>query len=224
MHRKAVPQLIWRLVDTDHLNTPRVITNQAAQVVWRWDQTDPFGGNSPDENPSGLGAFTCNLRLPGQYFDKETNLHYNYFRDYDPGIGRYVQADPLGITTTKFPTATTAGLNHIYSYVGSNPIGLIDLFGLAAVGCTEGVGCYPTEVPPTDRIPPKAPAPGAPGKPGPKVLGEECVKQPVLEACIECCQFRNRFNPPVITLCITKFCTDPRGITQLRVPTVCPTS
>src|SRR4030095_7761996 len=71
-------------VHTDHLNTPRLITNQTGQAVWRWDNTEPFGNNVPNENPSGLGNFTCNLRYPGQYFDKETNLHYNYFRDYDP--------------------------------------------------------------------------------------------------------------------------------------------
>ena len=58
--------------------------------MWRWDQQEPFGVNVPDENPSGLGAFNLPLRLPGQYFDKETNLHYNYHRDYDPQIGRYI--------------------------------------------------------------------------------------------------------------------------------------
>lgn len=62
--------------------------------------------------------------------DKETNLHYNYFRDYDPGIGRYVQADPLGIVTTTSPTATT-GLNQLYAYVSSNPLGFVDPLGLA---------------------------------------------------------------------------------------------
>jgi len=65
--------------------------------VWRWDQQEPFGVNVADENPSGLGAFEFPLRFPGQYFDKETNLHYNYFRDYDSGIGRYVQSDPIGL-------------------------------------------------------------------------------------------------------------------------------
>ena len=81
----------------DHLNTPRTITNQAQQVVWKWDNVDAFGNNAPNQNPSGLGNFTCNLRLPGQYFDSETNLHYNYFRDFDPAIGRYVQSDPIGL-------------------------------------------------------------------------------------------------------------------------------
>jgi RHS repeat-associated protein len=109
-------------IHTDHLNTPRVITNQAAQVVWRWDHAEPFGSNPPNENPSGLGAFTCNLRLPGQYFDRETNTHYNYFRDYDPGIGRFPQSDPIGL----------AGGINTYSYVGSNPLSRTDPLGLFA--------------------------------------------------------------------------------------------
>ena len=67
--------------------------------------------------------------LPGQYFDQETNTHYNYFRDYDPAIGRYVQADPLGTLTTSVRTSTTQ-LNHLYAYVNSNPLGLTDPDGL----------------------------------------------------------------------------------------------
>jgi RHS repeat-associated protein len=97
-----------------------VITNQTGQAVWRYDNNDPFGGNVPDENPAGLGIFTCNLRFPGQYFDQETNTHYNYFRDYDPTIGRYVQSDPIGLR---------GGLN-TYLYVEANPIGDIDVDGL----------------------------------------------------------------------------------------------
>jgi len=64
--------------------------------VWRWDQQEPFGVNLPDENPSGLGTFDLPLRLPGQYYDQETNLHYNYFRDYDPSLGRCGERDPVG--------------------------------------------------------------------------------------------------------------------------------
>ena len=107
-------------IHPDQLNTPRVITNEAQQVVWRWDNDDAFGGNMANENPSGLGAFTFNLRFPGQYFDKETNLHYNYFRDYSPEIGRYVQSDPIGLT---------GGIN-TYSYVENNPLNEYDSDGL----------------------------------------------------------------------------------------------
>jgi RHS repeat-associated protein len=89
--------------------------------VWRWDQGEPFGNNPADENPSGLGAFDLPLRLPGQRYDKETGLHYNYFRDYDPSIGRYGESDPIGLV---------GGLN-TYAYVGGNPLSRIDRFGLA---------------------------------------------------------------------------------------------
>ena len=114
----AVAQMFF--IHPDHLNTPRLITNQAAQVVWRWDQTDPFGGNPPDENPSGVGVFSFNLRFPGQYHDRETNLVYNYFRDYDPAIGRYIQSDPIGLD---------GGLN-TYAYVLGNPLSFSDVNGL----------------------------------------------------------------------------------------------
>jgi RHS repeat-associated protein len=107
-------------VHTDHLNTPRVITNTAGRAVWRWDNLDPFGANAPDENPSGLGTFTCNLRFPGQYFDREKNLHYNYFRDYDPTVGRYVESDPIGLR---------GGFN-TYMYVEANSLIHSDPTGL----------------------------------------------------------------------------------------------
>jgi len=80
-----------------------------------------------DENPSGLGAFDLPLRLPGQYFDKETNTHYNMRRDYDPAIGRYIQSDPIGLR---------GGLN-TYLYVGGDPLRHIDPLGLRAL-CPPG--------------------------------------------------------------------------------------
>ena len=107
-------------IHTDHLNTPRLITNTVGLPVWRWDNNDPYGNNAPNENPSGAGNFTCNLRLPGQYFDAELNTHYNYFRDYDPSTGRYVQSDPIGLF---------GGVN-TYAYVGGNPLSHVDPQGL----------------------------------------------------------------------------------------------
>lgn len=68
---------------------------------------------------------TCCARFPGQYFDAETGLHYNYFRDYDPATGRYVQPDPIGMR---------GGLNP-YAYVSGNPILLFDKFGLLSCSC-----------------------------------------------------------------------------------------
>lgn len=108
-------------VHVDHLNTPRFITRSPdGKVAWRWDSTDPFGMMPPNDNLADLGMFTMNLRMPGQYFDKNTNLFYNYFRDYDPQLGSYVQSDPIGLE---------AGTN-TYSYVSGNSVTGTDPLGL----------------------------------------------------------------------------------------------
>ena len=99
-------------IHTDHLGTPRAATMPNGDVVWNWISS-PFGDTKANEDVDGDGnTFTLNLRFPGQYFDEETELHYNYFRDYDPGTGRYVQSDPIGLN---------GGLN-TYAYVGGNPL------------------------------------------------------------------------------------------------------
>ena len=106
-------------IHTDQLNTPRAITDGSGNLVWQWD-SDPFGKDAPNELPAGQPAFTFNQRFPGQQFDRESNLHYNYFRDYDPALGRYVQSDPIGLK---------GGIN-TYGYVNGNPIVAIDFYGL----------------------------------------------------------------------------------------------
>ena len=110
-------------IHVDHLNTPRFITNLAGATVWRWDQFEPFGVTPPNDNPIGIGSFDFPLRYPGQYYDKETNLHYNMARDYDPATGRYVQSDPIGLR---------GGVN-TYAYVGGNPNSFVDPRGLAGM-------------------------------------------------------------------------------------------
>ncbi len=105
----------------DQIDTPRVITDTNNLMVWRWDQTDPFGATLPDENPASLGAFTYNLRFPGQIYDQETGKHYNANRDYDPAGGRYIQSDPIGLNGGQWST---------YSYVGGQPTRYTDPKGL----------------------------------------------------------------------------------------------
>jgi RHS repeat-associated protein len=108
----------------DHLGTPSRVTDENQSVVWAWDSI-PFGSTQPDENPDGdSNRFVLNLRFPGQYYDSETGLHYNFFRTYDPEIGRYLESDPIGLQ---------GGLN-TYGYAGQNPLKLFDPFGLAVTG------------------------------------------------------------------------------------------
>jgi RHS repeat-associated protein len=114
------PYLYW-YIHSDHLNTPRMIENPTTtDIVWRWDSV-PFGETAPDEDPDGdMVLFTMPLRMPGQSYDAETGLHYNYFRDYEPRTGQYVQSDPIGIV---------AGPS-TYAYVRGNPVAWLDALGL----------------------------------------------------------------------------------------------
>jgi len=66
-------------------------------------------------------AYVFDLRFPGQYFDRETSTHYNYYREYDPGIGRYIETDPLGLRRVS-----------PYPYAKANPLRFEDRFGLEA--------------------------------------------------------------------------------------------
>ena len=88
-------------------------------MVWLW-QEKPFGDGYVNQDPDNDGvAFEYNLRFPGQYFDTETGLYYNYHRYYDPQTGRYITSDPIGLD---------GGLN-TYGYAGGNPLGRIDPTG-----------------------------------------------------------------------------------------------
>lgn len=107
-------------VHTDHLNTPRKVTRpDDGTLMWRWHPA-PFGDTLPNENPQAAGAFRYNLRFPGQYYDAESGLNYNYYRDYDPAVGRYIESDPIGLD---------GGIN-TYAYVDADPVGRIDPMGL----------------------------------------------------------------------------------------------
>ena len=125
LKRNASSQVTVDYVYADQIDTPRVIVRSTDnKIVWRWDQADPFGMAGPLENPAGLGAYVYNPRFPGQVYDKESGLHYNYHRDYDPQTGRYIQSDPIGLD---------GGIN-TYAYVGSDPLSYVDPEGLSRGG------------------------------------------------------------------------------------------
>ena len=73
----------------DHLGTPQALTDANGNVVWKADYR-PFG-----EAEVVIGDVGNEIRFPGQYFDAESGLHYNWHRYYDPSNGRYLTTDPL---------------------------------------------------------------------------------------------------------------------------------
>ena len=102
-------------VHSDHLGTPQVMSDSGKAIVWQADYM-PFGDlYQPSENITLL-----NFRFPGQYKDL-LNLYQNGFRDYNPKVGRYMEADPI---------CQMSDLN-LYTYVGNNPVRFTDQFGLA---------------------------------------------------------------------------------------------
>ncbi|UYC10504.1 RHS repeat-associated core domain-containing protein [Xanthomonas sp. CFBP 8445] len=114
-----------RYVQPDHLGTPRAVIDPVRDVaIWRWDlKGEVFGTTAPDQDPDKDGtSFVFNLRFPGQRYDAASGLNQNYYRDYEPGTGRYAQSDPVGI-----PASIST-----FSYVDSNPVGASDIFGLQA--------------------------------------------------------------------------------------------
>jgi RHS repeat-associated protein len=129
------PSFVWtnthQYAYADHLDTVRAITRPSDnRMRWRSDAADPFYVAAPNNNPQTLGALTYHPRFPGQVYDQESNLLYNWHRDYDPKIGRYVQSDPIGLA---------GGLN-TYGYVGGNPLFAIDPEGLQFFDMTTIAG------------------------------------------------------------------------------------
>lgn len=98
----------------DHLGTPQKMTDGSGAVVWSATYS-VFGKASVDS----ASTVENNLRFPGQYYDNETGLHYNFHRYYDPQTGRYLRTDPIGLK----------GGRNYYVYTGSDPINLIDFDG-----------------------------------------------------------------------------------------------
>ncbi|GBC62857.1 hypothetical protein DENIS_3841 [Desulfonema ishimotonii] len=108
----------WYYFLNDHLGTPQKLVDASGNVVWEAGYL-PFG-----DVQIGRADVENNLRFPGQYYDAETGLHYNWHRYYDPGSGRYITGDPIGLE---------GGMN-VYAYVNGNPVNWADPDGLARKG------------------------------------------------------------------------------------------
>ncbi|MFL6635311.1 MAG: RHS repeat domain-containing protein [Massilia sp.] len=120
-----------RHLHTDHLGTPRELTDSDGRVVWAaryraWGNVlEVVQEEVPAILPSDEIGEAQPVRFQGQYYDDESGLHYNRFRYYDPDIGRFVSVDPIGL----------GGGPNTYRYA-SNPVSWVDPFGLSP--CTGG--------------------------------------------------------------------------------------
>lgn len=173
----------------DHLGTPQAMTNSARTVVWKANY-EPFGKATVTTS-----IIENNLRLPGQYFDRETNLHYNYFRDYEPTTGRYPQADPIGLA---------GGLN-VYAYGLNNPLTYTDPFGLAPPPICNGPDCVNPPYDPTAGGPRPSPQPSSDRKP---------PREPGQPARYDICQDFDLLKKPCKT-CVDLACNVSTGTRQL---------
>ncbi len=113
-------------VHTDQVGTPQVLTDETGAVVWRASY-DPYG-MATVTLATGNPIPEMDIRMPGQYFDQETGLHYNYYRDYDPKSGRYPEVDAIGL----------AGGTNPYVYGYNNPLRYTDPSGLKPIPCPPG--------------------------------------------------------------------------------------
>ncbi len=111
----------------DHLSTPQAITDENGTVEWQATYKAFGEVDITTEN------IVSNFRFPGQYYDDETKFYYNYHRYYNPGTGRYLRSDPIGME----------GGNNYYVYALNNPIILSDSKGLFCDKCDDcPVGGY----------------------------------------------------------------------------------
>ena len=110
------PEIFWFHCQPN--GTPERMTDSEGQV--RWEGVNSAWGKLLRESETQVSGYSQNLRMQGQYLDRETGLHYNLFRYYDPDCGRFTQQDPIGL----------AGGINLYQYA-PNALGWVDPWGLS---------------------------------------------------------------------------------------------
>ena len=116
-----------RYYHNDLNGLPEQMTEADGSTVWH--ARYQVWGNTTQETREPYYIEEQNLRFQGQYLDRETGLHYNTLRFYDPDIGRFTTQDPIGL----------AGGMNLYAY-GTNPITWIDPLGLAGCPISKIIG------------------------------------------------------------------------------------
>ncbi len=114
-------------VVNDHQGTPIALVDSAKTVRWK-AKWYPFG-----EIYSETVSATNDVRFPGQLRDDESGLYYNWHRYYGPTIGRYYQADPLGLYSGDY---------NLYRYADGNPTRYTDPDGRAVPLLLAAYGIY----------------------------------------------------------------------------------
>jgi len=128
----------------EHFGKPTLLLRQDdGLVVWKAEYS--VFGRVENE---GVPVVHNNLRFPGQYYDEESNLHYNYHRYYDPSTGRYIKIDPFGAVARpvnlpqedyiSFKTSLETEHNP-YLYAGNNPMAYMDPYGTFPVNYGGGI-------------------------------------------------------------------------------------
>ena len=138
-------------IQADHLGTPRAVVDSVRDVaIWTWDSKgEAFGNTPPEQDADSDGTlFIFDMRFPGQRADQASGLNYNYFRDFDPAVGRYVQSDPIGLE---------GGLS-TFAYADSVPTIATDPKGLIRV-MPSGAAQLPRYGPGVNNLPRTGPKP-----------------------------------------------------------------
>ncbi|AHE72928.1 hypothetical protein M942_11850 [Enterobacter ludwigii] len=102
-------------------------TGKPVSTRFVWEGVNSAWGKLLRESETQVSGYSQNLRMQGQYLDRETGLHYNLFRYYDPDCGRFTQQDPIGLV---------GGIN-LYQYA-PNALGWVDPWGLKCKSTEDG--------------------------------------------------------------------------------------